>query len=467
MNIAILHYHLKTGGVTTVIKQHINAVKDDCEFLVLTGPEPETPFPAETTYIRGLGYDKDNDENFEPHAVAEAVIRAIHTKWPEGCDVIHIHNPTLAKNKNFIKILNILKQDHNLFLQIHDFAEDGRPTVYFKEDYPSDCHYGVINSRDYKYLLASGLKESGLHIIPNTVSPIKNITQPENIEPRILYPVRAIRRKNIGEAILLSLFTGENQIAITQPPNSITDFIPYNAWKNFVELNRINIIFEAGLKSDFELLTASSKFMISTSITEGFGFSFLEPWLSGKLLIGRKLSSICTDFENNAIKLDHLYSNLFIPLDLINNDELYNLWSSCIFKNCRRFCFSIDKDTVDSAFEKITQNKSIDFGLLNESFQKEVILCLLSDSSLKKNLINLNPFLADPGNIHDKEHLIEHNNNSIRRNYINDDMKDRLLEIYNTVKTDVVNQTINKERLFEKFLNLDKFSLLKWGEYKA
>ena len=37
MKIALMHYHLKTGGVTTVIKQQIRAVRGICETLVLTG----------------------------------------------------------------------------------------------------------------------------------------------------------------------------------------------------------------------------------------------------------------------------------------------------------------------------------------------------------------------------------------------------------------------------------------------
>jgi hypothetical protein len=68
-----------------------------------------------------------------------------------------------------IKILKSLqKRGVNLFLQIHDFAEDGRPFDYFADEYPADCHNGVINQRDYEILLAAGLKIIDFGILDET-----------------------------------------------------------------------------------------------------------------------------------------------------------------------------------------------------------------------------------------------------------------------------------------------------------
>ncbi|MCK4467277.1 MAG: hypothetical protein KAU60_02880, partial [Desulfobacterales bacterium] len=165
MKIVLAHYHLKTGGVTTVLRQQIEAIKNDCEILVLTGELPDSPFPADIKHIPGLAYSgRSSKKVFTPKKVAESIIKAIHSKWKQGCDILHVHNPLLAKNKNFLKILQELrKRKIRLFLQIHDFAEDGRPLSYFDEDeYVPDCHYGVIKSRDYNILLKAGLKKKGL-----------------------------------------------------------------------------------------------------------------------------------------------------------------------------------------------------------------------------------------------------------------------------------------------------------------
>ena len=295
MKIVFIHYHLKTGGVTTVLKQQVEAIVNTCEVLVLSGTPSNSSFPCDSVVIPGLGYDKPDGTGIKPEQVAESIVKAIRSKWKSGCDLVHVHNPTLAKNKNFLNILNILKNKKiKLFLQIHDFAEDGRPLAYYPDDeYVSDSHYGVINSRDYQVLINAGLRKEGLHKIPNTIKPFTCRQTDDPSKNRVLYPIRAIRRKNIGEAILLSLFFEQNEtLAVTLPPNSPADIQSYEGWKAFTKEKNLNVIFEAGLKHDFSELVMSSKFFITTSITEGFGFSFLEPWTAHKPLLGRKLPDI-------------------------------------------------------------------------------------------------------------------------------------------------------------------------------
>ena len=172
MKIAFIHYHLKPGGVTTVICQQTHAIKDACEVVVLTGEKPPSDFPAPTRVIPELGYDRTGSPPVDPGITATKILDAISKTWPQGCDLMHIHNPFLAKNKNLLKILKILQgRGINIFLQIHDFAEDGRPLSYYPEEYLADCHYGVINSRDYKILLNAGLQGQGVHKIFNMVTP--------------------------------------------------------------------------------------------------------------------------------------------------------------------------------------------------------------------------------------------------------------------------------------------------------
>ncbi|MGD9302352.1 MAG: hypothetical protein PVI13_12310, partial [Desulfobacterales bacterium] len=205
MKIAFIHFHLETGGVTTVLRQQLGAIPDHWPTLVLTGLPPPTSFPAQVVHIPELGYSSQYKGLFDPDDVARTVLDVVQSRFHGPCDIFHVHNPILAKNHQYLKILKSLQgKGANLLLQIHDFAEDGRPQAYFAEEYPADCHYGVINSRDYDLLLKAGLKTNGLHLIANTVD--HSALQPPPVEsqkPMILYPVRAIRRKNIGEAVLL------------------------------------------------------------------------------------------------------------------------------------------------------------------------------------------------------------------------------------------------------------------------
>jgi len=200
MKIAFIHYHLKPGGVTTVIRQQMNAIQNDCEVITIAGERPDGS-PTDVIPVPGIAYDHTSSPPSLPEDTAEAIIKAIYDVWPNGCDVIHIHNPTLAKNRNFLKVVKILQQKgFKLLLQIHDFSEDGRPLSYFSENYPEDCHYCVINSRDYRVLTHAGLVDQGLHLLPNMVNPI-NFKIPEcSIQNYVLYPVRAIRRKIVFRA---------------------------------------------------------------------------------------------------------------------------------------------------------------------------------------------------------------------------------------------------------------------------
>lgn len=469
MKIALAHYHLKTGGVTTVLRQQIEAIKNDCEILVLTGELPDSPFPADIKHIPGLAYyGRSSKKVFTPKKVAESIIKAIHSKWKEGCDILHVHNPLLAKNKIFLKILHELhKREIRLFLQVHDFAEDGRPLSYFDEDeYVPDCHYGVINSRDYNILLKAGLKKESLHKIFNTIKPFEPKKKAEKAGKFALYPIRAIRRKNIGEAILLSLFF-KNHVAlfITQPPNSPIDIISYKGWKRFVEENSLDVVFEAGLKYDFEKLVLAARFLITTSITEGFGFSFLEPWTVKKILYGRKLPDICCDFEQNGIKLDHLYTKLLVPVKWIDKKDLYERWRASVLKAWSLFNYKINNKNIEKGFSAITKNNNIDFGLLNESFQKQIIACILSDKKNANRLRSLNPYLSHIGEIKNQEDLIQNNMKAVLGNYNNTVYKKKLFEIYSKICKNPARQSIDKKILLAEFLNLHKFSLLKWGDY--
>ena len=465
LKIAFIHYHLKISGVTTVLRQQVESTLDTCDLLVLSGDPPESPFPCDVVHIPGLGYDISDRNRIKPENIATAIIEAIHLKWNDGCDLVHVHNPTLKKNANFLKILNLLKERGlKLFLQIHDFAEDGRPLSYFpEEEYIQNCHYGVINSRDYNILLKTGLKKEGLHKIFNTITPFHFNTKDVISKDYILYPIRAIRRKNIGEAILLSLFFKKNTpLVITLPPNSPADINSYEDWKTFVIKNDLNVIFEAGLTHDFSDLVLSSDFLITTSIAEGFGFSFLEPWTAKKYLWGRKLPDICQDFEQNSIRLHHLYTRLDVPMDWVEKDMLFYTWKSGIQKVSVMFGTTIDDISIKTAYEKATTNDVIDFGLLNEPFQKKIISTVLFSSANRKKLIRLNPFLSTPGSVSNKDELIQNNMEAVLFNYNQLNYREKLLDIYSKVVRDNVCQKIDKKILLSEFIRLNNFSLLKW-----
>jgi hypothetical protein len=468
MKVAFIHYHLKTGGVTTVLKQQLRALPDHWSTLVLTGIPPQGAFPAPWDHIPELAYSSQYDGRVDPDDVARTILETIHTRFNGPCDVLHAHNPTLAKNHQFLGILNSLqKKGANLLLQIHDFAEDGRPRAFFVQAYPADCHYIVINQRDFNIMRQAGLNAQGLHLLANTVT-FRGAARGsvDSPEPLILYPVRAIRRKNIGEAILLSLFVrDQDSLSITLPPNSDTDIRSYKAWKTFVKERNLKVAFDRGLDVDFDTNVISARSLLTTSITEGFGFSFLEPWLFGKVLWGRKLPDICRDFENMGIQLHHLYSRLLVPLDWIGLKQFRTRWTDSVRFAGGLFNHHIDAGRIRQAFDSVTRGGNIDFGLLDEDSQKKIICGLIEDQQKYDHLQLLNSFLVDPGEVSDRQNLIRHNQKAIEQGYNPENYSRTLIGIYDRVSNTTVKQKIDKQALVSAFMDLENFSLLKWSDY--
>jgi hypothetical protein len=464
MKVAIIHYHLKTGGVTTVVRHQVTALQRVCETLVVTGDRAEARMDCDVVEIPDLGYDRPQRSALSPDRVARQVLKAIETVWPHGFDLLHIHNPTLAKNRHFLQIIKRLQQlGVRLFLQIHDFAEDGRPDAYFAESYPADCHYGVLNRRDAGILKKAGLVEEGVHLVPNAVAPLPTAGHKSNGN-LMLYPVRAIRRKNLGEAILISLFFGADmRLAITQPPNSPADQRRYGEWVEWVHRRRLPVDFAAGRHQTFADLVGAARAMITTSVTEGFGFCYLEPWTAGKMVWGRRLGAICDDFQENGIHLEGLYDRLDVPLTWIDADGLAAQWQASVMRASKVFGYPMEQRRVRTAFNRMTRDGRIDFGILSEPFQRQVLEKLLADDAHRRSLVSLNPWLAGAGGPPVPEAVIDSNRRVVARQYALSAFGDRLMGIYRHVVERPVRQRIDKAALVAAFLDLDRFSLLKWS----
>ena len=469
MKIAFIHFHLKTGGVTTVIREQVKAVAAlGWEVLVMSGGAPGDDFPTHVCEIPGLVYDQDLPKPAAAKAVAGDIIEAMHDRWSRAADIVHVHNPTLAKNHTLQEILKQLQfAGMQLLCQIHDFAEDGRPAAFFREPYAADCHYAVINGRDKRLLLNSGLCSLGVHLLPNPVPAMPGSSVLKHSRGNhVLYPVRAIRRKNIGEAILLTLFFNDLEpLAITLPPNSPIDLQSYHDWRDFVIRHHLQVDFEAGLRNDFSDLVHGCHYVLTTSITEGFGFSFLEPWTAGKALWGRRLPEICQDFIDRGIRLEHLYDRLMVPLSWVDATALARRWQNAMSQAAAQYGLPMDAGGLASAWRAVSQDGSIDFGLLDEAAQRQIIEIALTDNSALAQLRRLNPFLEHAGPPPDCRQLITHNRTAVVRHYHPDAYAQRLQALYLHVLSHPVHQSIDKSQLVKAFLTPHGFSLLKWGDY--
>jgi glycosyltransferase involved in cell wall biosynthesis len=464
VRIALLHFHLKTGGVTSVIKDQVKALQGHGHaVVVLSGALPEHDFPAPVIHIPHLAYDAEIEGSPDVESITDDILTALSRLWTRGADIVHVHNPTLAKNRNLQVVLKLLKRNgQRLLCQVHDLAEDGRPHLFFPEPYVADCHYATINPRDHALLIKAGLKPEACHLLPNAVSIEPN--QRLQIDPNamVLYPVRGIRRKNIGEAILLSLFIQDAAVAVTLPPNSPMDIEQYEQWRETARRHCLNINFNVGLGRDYKRLLASCRYVLTTSINEGFGFTFIQAWASGKVLLGRALPEVCRGFTEQGLRLDHLYEKVLVPLEWLDSEKLNQHHSQTLYRCAEQFGVTITSEEAALAWRSVTANKCIDFGLLSEAFQSEVIEQLVRIESDRKRLALLNPFLADFGPPETSADLIAHNRSVVKRNFNLQDYGNALMDIYARTMSISTRHSINKQILAKAFLTAENFSLLKW-----
>jgi hypothetical protein len=59
-------------------------------------------------------------------------------------------------------------------------------------------------------------------------------------------------------------------------------------------------------------LYRAADLVITTSVLEGFGFAYIEPWLLDRAVIGRSIPYITPDFQAAGMKLGHLYNALIV-----------------------------------------------------------------------------------------------------------------------------------------------------------
>jgi glycosyltransferase involved in cell wall biosynthesis len=481
---------MRRGGVTTVITHQAAAIMEAGDnVLVISGEPLEAPLTVPPSpgsasreipvaVVDNLKYDRfrapaDRSLSLPEMGknLAESIQAAMIAHWGQAADIVHVHNPLIRKTAALLPALNILKERGIRFLlQNHDLAEDFRPDVYVDgEDYPDNCHYAVINSRDYSFLHRAGLKQEGLHLIPNEVVPITAAQGAER--NRYLCPVRAIRRKNIGEALLISLFIPKGRkVAITLPPTTEQDEPAYRNWISLVRELELPVEFEVGTAGSLADIFGSAFAILTTSIKEGFGFSFLEPWTAGRAVIGRRIEYVCKDFEEAGIcftssdkKTTSFYTSIKIPIEYISPPVLKNKMEHAINSIYEAFGLEPPGYAVKMMDDMILSEQTIDFGRLDEELQAGIIHVMASNDAVYREIGMLNPFLAGLAVWEDDNALIAENNLKIREAYGKKKIAEILHKTYQSVMNTPVLHKLSKRLLLELYLDPLRLSLIGVG----
>jgi len=391
MRIALVHYHLAPGGVTRVIESASLALTTaGIRHVILSSSPPEILSPALrplAVQVPALGYHKSSSSPPPLDSFIAALRQAASDALDAPPDIWHFHNHSLGKNELIgHAVAHLAAIGQRLVLQIHDLAEDGRPENYpliavCPHLYPfgPTIHYSFINSRDQEIFIHAGLpsEQSSLLINPIQIPPPPSTASPSN-SALVFAPIRAIRRKNIGELILLSaLAPAGTRFAISRAPLN-PDALPiYENWCKFAAKHQLPVQF-AVVKSDFQSWVDHCTHYVSTSVAEGFGLPFLESIAHAKPLFGRDLPHLTAEHARHGISNPSLYQKILIPLSWIDLTILKTHLRTTLERNFRFYQIPLPANHISRILETLIEDGHLDFGNLPEALQQSIIEKLIN-----------------------------------------------------------------------------------------
>ncbi len=481
MNVAIVHYHFNRGGVTQVVTNHLRALdatRDHATPLrvaLLHGGRHEGAPKELLTGFDGLDparlvveeLDYDTGGPCNPEKLAKRLRDELaRIGFGPNDTLLHIHNHGLGKNKAMPRALaELAGEGFGLLLHIHDFAEDFRPDNYAQVVasvdghaqrvpellYPqaSRIHYAVLNGRDRRVLATAGVPEERLHDLPNPVSEFAELPDAAATKERfarkydfapdrrlVLYPVRGIRRKNLGEILLWSALAGEEAVfAVTLAPLNPVEQPSHAAWRGLAKQLRLPCLFDVGGSGDFSFVEnlAASDQIITTSVAEGFGMVFLESWLARRPLIGRDLPEITADFVKAGIRFDHLQPSLQVPTAWVGRDKLVAALRSVYVKVLATYDLPIPaQNVIDHQLEVLIVEESIDFASCPRDLQAEIVRLVATEPKRRETILERNPWLppALAADVESEGDAIDHNALVVRESYSLAECGHRLRRVY-------------------------------------
>ena len=341
--IVIVHYHLRAGGVTTVIQRQLLALNEhfpNSEIILLVGETPNFTVEGVTVVVDSALLYSTFSNREEAYRREVYLLKLLLTMITSQDTLFHFHNPTLGKNPALTGAIHSLADKRvPIVMMCHDFSEDRESNHALNMEYASwaDCdihsflypdreniHYLTINSFDLNRKHWESLKYSRVSLLAPPVGKItKSPTTREEIAQSlginsnkewILYPVRGIDRKNIGELILLAVLDGFSRewIVAREPINSVAN-PEYAIWRALINRLDLPILLNGAAKVSFEALYHSCNRVVTTSYKEGFGLAYLEPWYISKSLFGREISYVVNDMRDSGVAQDFLYKELLVP----------------------------------------------------------------------------------------------------------------------------------------------------------
>jgi hypothetical protein len=518
MKLAVLHYHLNQGGVTRVIQNQLRAldavlpVEAAWQVAILYGGRRRgwndsllqelSRLQVGLHAVPLLEYDSERqDDAPQPETLAGAVTDVLgRLDFSPEETVVHVHNHALGKNVSLPGAVTLLaERGYALVLQPHDFAEDfrqadfqalsklktseGSPGSWHGRLYPQaqHIHYALLNGRDEAILRDAGVDPDHVHAMPNPVLSLGNLPPHDEARTKLaerfgvrsdqrflLYPVRCIRRKNVGEALVFSLLAPRcTVVGMTLAPQSQRDVDIYDPWKKLASELKLPCRFELGGPDGLSLpeSVAAADLLLTTSVAEGFGMVFLESWLADRALVGRDLPEITADFLRAGVCLDRLKPQLLVPVDWVGLNAFRRKVLDAYRLTLEAYGRPEPSDET-AALEAKTADGLVDFADLDETGQRQVIRIVLASEAERRRVLEENPWMSDSfASCTSAESLIRRNAEAVEKHFSLRPSGNRLLEIYqrafSSPRNDTPRALSHPSRILDRFLDLCRFRLIR------
>lgn len=283
------------------------------------------------------------------HPAFNLAVAGLVASMPETRFVFRVHDLAFHRHTNFESVKEMAAQAGlNPARAVELICPDGLNAMHL-----------VVNRTDAFTLYCLGLDPARIRYLPNAVD--TGLEGGEKLAGRLrgemerrgwarpgekllVYPVRAVPRKNITESLLLVrllnlLASGQGGIPHAIQPDGpfrliialepeeakfsryldiIGEFIERSGFEARLGLGELvaprhRVKQNDGGTESFGVaeLYAASVAAVTTSVLEGFGYGYLEPWCAGRVVVGRWLPVI-DDFVYAGMRMDHFYRRLAV-----------------------------------------------------------------------------------------------------------------------------------------------------------
>ncbi|MGD9260229.1 MAG: hypothetical protein PVG44_07270, partial [Desulfobacterales bacterium] len=330
------------------------------------------------------------------------------------------------KKKFIYRVHDFVQQRPHFFRNVKKFHEYRFGVVpnWHSVLYPAspNIKYIAINRYDRSRLIEHGIEENNVFYIPNSVDGAMippddrtnelrtKIVDQEQLDSSvrfILYPVRCVRRKNVEEAIFFICYLnslaagnttrnhghikGKFHLLVSLIPESGDDARYADQLIEFASKHRLpvsigfNDLVALERESDPQDPTKIERYgvgdivrvadlIITTSVLEGFGFAYLEPWILDRPVIGRSIPFITPDFQLKGIKLGHLYTVLFVAgRDFKDIGKEETSPEKVLQTKLETILKLVDPSFVDKVFSRNETTTNATIRLLDPRKQKKIV----------------------------------------------------------------------------------------------